>query len=75
MLLTANGSEFYNQAMVTLLNEYGKPRLRMSTYTPVTNEKVEHSNRTIIEGTRALLLDTNVPIRFIVYVTQHIVEW
>lgn len=74
-LLTDNGSEFYNTKMEKLINDYGIKRIHMPTYTPAINGKVERANRTIIEGTRALLLDTNVPIRFIGYAVQYITEW
>lgn len=61
--------------MDKLIQDNGITRTFMPTYTPAINGKVERTNRTLIEGTRALLLDTNVPLMHIGYAVQYITEW
>ena len=70
--MTDNASEFLNVTLSDYLHKKGITHTKIPTYSPAINGKVERVNRTLIEGTRSLLIAGNVTLRFSGYATQHV---
>jgi transposase InsO family protein len=54
-LLSDNGSEFNNEAVRKVLNQYGIRQRLVTPYTPQQNVGAERENRTIVEAAHTLL--------------------
>lgn len=61
LIQTDNGSEFKNSNLKIFLADRGIVHETTAVYTPEQNGSVERANRTVIEGTRALLNDSKLP--------------
>ncbi|UYV63120.1 hypothetical protein LAZ67_2003210 [Cordylochernes scorpioides] len=61
---TDNGTEFVNNEMATYLKGKGIQHQRTTFFSPQQNGKAERFNRTLIEGTRALLIESQLPTKF-----------
>ncbi|KAJ0627129.1 putative RNA-directed DNA polymerase [Helianthus annuus] len=59
-----NGSEFVNNQMKLFCNEHGIVHQTSCAYTPQQNGIVERKHRHLLNVTRALLFESNLPIRF-----------
>lgn len=75
MFLSDNGFEFINRKVNELLRTKGITHNIIPTRSPSINGKVERANRTLIEGTRAIMIHSKTSLRFIGYVLQHVTEW
>ena len=58
---TDNGMEFCSKAFTELLQSYGIAHQRTNTYTPQMNGVAERINRTLVEGVRAIMIETQLP--------------
>ena len=58
---TDNGSEFINSHLDGYFKAKGINHQRTTPYTPEQNGKAERLNRTLMEKTRAMLLEANLP--------------
>ena len=58
---TDNGTEYVNREMEAYLKDKGINHQRTAPYTPEQNGKAERLNRTLMEKTRAMLLEANLP--------------
>ncbi|UYV81349.1 hypothetical protein LAZ67_20000875 [Cordylochernes scorpioides] len=63
-LRSDNGKEFTNNQMTQYLKGKGIKHQLTNVYTPQQNGISERYNRTLIEGTRALLIDSQLPLRY-----------
>ncbi|UYV71048.1 hypothetical protein LAZ67_8001527 [Cordylochernes scorpioides] len=63
-LRSDNGKEFTNHQMTQYLKGKGIKHQLTNVYTPQQNGISERYNRTLIEGTRALLIDSQLPLRY-----------
>ncbi|UYV64679.1 hypothetical protein LAZ67_3001645 [Cordylochernes scorpioides] len=63
-LRSDNGKEFTNHQMTQYLKGKGIKHQLTNVYTPQQNGFSERYNRTLIEGTRALLIDSQLPLRY-----------
>ncbi|UYV71013.1 K02A2.6-like [Cordylochernes scorpioides] len=63
-LRSDNGKEFTNHQMTQYLKGKGIKHQLTNVYTPQQNGISEKYNRTLIEGTRALLIDSQLPLRY-----------
>ncbi|UYV75180.1 hypothetical protein LAZ67_12002775 [Cordylochernes scorpioides] len=63
-LRSDNGKEFTNHQMIQYLKGKGIKHQLTNVYTPQQNGISERYNRTLIEGTRALLIDSQLPLRY-----------
>lgn len=61
---TDNGGEYVNQAFLNVLRTAGIKHQTTIPYTPHQNGVAERANRTIVEKTRAMLSDANLPKTF-----------
>lgn len=61
LIYTDNGSEFCNKTLGNWLDNKGIIQNTSTRYTPEQNGRAERANRTIIEATRALLHDAQLP--------------
>ncbi|XP_019258588.1 PREDICTED: uncharacterized protein LOC109236813 [Nicotiana attenuata] len=59
-----NGSEFVNSNCTTLFQKYGIIYQRTCAYTPQQNGAAERKHRHILEVTRALRFQANIPIKY-----------
>lgn len=60
-ILTDNGTEFTNVNFNNWLNKRGIIHSYSATYTPQQNGRAERANRTVLNGIRTLLIDSNLP--------------
>lgn len=63
LLVTDNGTEFVNLQLSKWLIDKGINHELTAPYTPEQNGIAERANRTIIEGTRTLLLASQLPVK------------
>jgi transposase InsO family protein len=61
---TDNGGEFISDHLKDYLKEKGINHQKTVAYTPEQNGRAERLNRTLMEKTRAMMLDSNLPQRF-----------
>lgn len=73
--MSDNGSEFFNQTLQNYLQEKGIQQISIPTHSPVINSKVGRVNRTLIEGTRSMVITSQAPPEFIPHVVRHLCEW
>ncbi|KAJ0611968.1 putative RNA-directed DNA polymerase [Helianthus annuus] len=64
ILRSDNGSEFVNNSMKQFFQEKGMIHQTSCTHTPEQNGVVERKNRILLEITRALLIESQVPKSF-----------
>jgi hypothetical protein len=62
-LRTDRGTEFCNEALEDVLNSKGIQHQLSVRYTPQQNGRVERVNRTLMDRTRALIIQSNAPKR------------
>ena len=58
---TDRGSEFLNKELMEWLKDHGIIHEKTAGYEPQQNGQAERLNRTLMEGTRALLMQSNMP--------------
>ncbi len=63
-LRTDNGTEYFNQAVEAYCKRFGIIQQHSTVYTPQQNGRAERPNRSIVEGTSAMLLDSQLPLSF-----------
>lgn len=63
-LQTDNGKEFRNDAFDDFLRESGIRRRLTVTHTPQQNGVAERRNRTLLDMTRCLLIESGLPASF-----------
>jgi hypothetical protein len=63
-LMTDNGTEYQGPTMTVYLEEHGIAHVTNTAYTPEQNGRAERVNRSILEGTRAMLIDQALPMSF-----------
>lgn len=61
---TDNGGEFISDDLRDYFKEKGINHQKTVAYTPEQNGRAERLNRTLMEKTRAMMLDSNLPPRF-----------
>jgi hypothetical protein len=61
ILRSDGGGELFNSDMNRYCKEHGIFQQKSQAYTPQQNCRAERINRWIVEGTSAMLLDTNLP--------------
>lgn len=78
-LLTDNGTEFTNHDLGRWLSKRGIIHSFSTTYTPQQNGRAERANRTVLDGIRTILNDSNLPdelwgeaLNTIVYTTNRL---
>ena len=59
-----NGTEFCNDKLKKFFHEKGIDHQLTTPYTPKSNGLAERANRTILDGARAILIDSKLPIKF-----------
>ncbi|UYV68969.1 hypothetical protein LAZ67_6001832 [Cordylochernes scorpioides] len=59
-----NGTEFNNQELESNLKRNGIEHQRTTFFSPSQNGRCERTNRSLIEGARALLIESGLPIKF-----------
>ncbi|UYV74167.1 hypothetical protein LAZ67_11002288 [Cordylochernes scorpioides] len=59
-----NGTEFNNQELESYLKRKGIEHQRTTFFSPAQNRRCERANRSLIEGTRTLLIESGLPIKF-----------
>ncbi|UYV78168.1 hypothetical protein LAZ67_16000354 [Cordylochernes scorpioides] len=59
-----NGTEFNNQELESYLKRKGIEHQRTTFFSPAQNGRCERANRSLIEGTRAQLIESGLPIKF-----------
>jgi len=59
-----NGGEFINGDLLDYFKEFGIHAQTSTPYTPEQNGRAERANRSVLEGTSALLLDCQLPLTF-----------
>ena len=59
-----NGGEFINADLLDYFKEFGIHAQTSTPYTPEQNGRAERANRSVLEGTSALLLDCQLPLNF-----------
>ncbi|UYV74120.1 hypothetical protein LAZ67_11002175 [Cordylochernes scorpioides] len=59
-----NGTEFNNQELESYLKRKGIEHQRTTFFPPAQNGRCERANRSLIEGTRAQLIESGLPIKF-----------
>ncbi|CAI7882197.1 unnamed protein product [Closterium sp. NIES-54] len=64
VLHTDNGAEFVNAEFNTYLKANGIRRQLTVPYTPQHNSIAERVNRSLLEGVRSLLADSNLPLHY-----------
>ena len=63
-LRTDNGSEFCSKEFEDFLEKKGIHHQKTNVYSPAMNGVAERFNRTLLDGTRALLADSGLPTQF-----------
>lgn len=72
-LRSDGGGEFFNEILKDYCKENGIHQESSTPYTPEQNGRAERANRTVLEGTSAMLLDCQLPWCFWGYAAQYFV--
>jgi len=64
VLRTANGLEFVNNDVTSILQKYGISHQKTVPYTPEQSGKIERDNRIIVEVARTIIHSKNLDISF-----------
>ncbi|KAF3646377.1 hypothetical protein FXO38_19192 [Capsicum annuum] len=73
VIRTDNGSEFVNDSCTSLFTKLGIIHQRSCPYTPQQNGIAERKHRHILEVTRAIRLQSHIPLRFWGHCVQAVV--
>ena len=80
-LRSDNGGEYEGNEFKKYLAEKGIRHETSAVYTPAQNGVAERGNRTIMDGARSILLDSNLPpslwaeaVAYLVYIRNHVLS-
>ena len=59
-----NGGEFFSNSIADYCNTHGISQESSTAYTPEQNGRAERINRTVLEGTSAMLYDADLPFEY-----------
>jgi hypothetical protein len=57
-----NGTEYFNNLLLSYCSQHGIITSSSDRYTPQGNSRAERLNRTVLEGTSAMLFDKDLPV-------------
>lgn len=60
-----NGTEFVNKKMTKFLSSMGVLHQKSCVYTPQQNDIVERKHKHLLQGSRALMFQSGLPIKFL----------